>query len=312
MGFDSPAGTTESPWARAFTAVALGEDNRPAQRWDRWLWAAMLGAFVVSAVVIVTLTMGPGSESVAAALRDAPGLTTASGTARFQMTMTLTADGVTVTPLQLEGAIDFEHKSSQLTLPARGRLVEELRQTGGLVYLASPFVELPAGAHWVAITTDDKKGNPQINQEFASTDPSSGLQFLSGVNDARVLDHLPIDGVDVTHYGFTLDLESLINQLGNSSGAFGSALDEVKSMVDLAHVPGEVWIDTEGRVRRFLIRIDASVSGKSVSAVEVLHFSNFDEPVTVDPPASNDTLPLSAVPDLLSRLAAGTQKLSPQ
>jgi len=111
------------------------------------------------------------------------------------------------------------------------------------------------------ITPADVKADASLAGSLGSGDPTSGLQFLSAIaGDPTVVGHDAIDGVNATHYAFTLNLQSYFDRVGSATTAVGvpgiaAALEQLKALVDLTKLPGEAWIDADGRVRRFTLTI---------------------------------------------------------
>lgn len=121
-----------------------------------------------------------------------------------------------------------------------------------------------------------------------------------------------VDGAAVTHYAFTLDFTAFFARVGEASKALGSsatatALKQLASLINLSSVPGEAWIDGNGRVRRFDFTIAAAAEGHTVKVVEDLNFSYFDEPVVVAVPAASDTVSFRDFPDFFSKVAAAAR-----
>jgi len=287
----------------------LEELSPPRSRHPRFWAGAVVLVVVVTAAAALTLT-GTPYKSAVVVLSEAAARTTGSGTARSSTVESLTIDGVTNKPLDVEASEDFGHKSARLTLfDGHGNAIETARTIAGVTYVSIPGApdRLPGGAHWVSITPADMKLDPSV-ASLGSSDPSSGLQFLSAIaGSPRIVDHDPLDLVTVTHYAFTLDLQSLFDRLGkgvNALGvpAIGAALEQLKSLVDLTKVPGEAWIDTDGRVRRFTMTLNVAEAGRMLNVVSDTRFSHFDEPVTVPAPPASDTVPFRQVPHFFSDL----------
>jgi hypothetical protein len=276
-----------------------------------WIMSAVLVVVVGTAVVAVA---GSGSrwKSAVAVLSDASARTTGSGTAHITSVETVTGGGVSETPVRVEGDEDFKNKTASVTIFNHAdEPIESLRSVRGVGYVSTTLagVPLPGGAHWMSITPADEKADASLAGSLGSSDPSSGLQFLSAIaGDPRVLDHDAIDGVKATHYAFTLNLQSYFDRVGSATTAMGvpsiaSALEQLKALVDLTKLPGEAWIDADGRVRRFTLTIELSEGGQTIKAVADIRFTGFGEPLAVAPPAAADTVPFRSDPHYFSDLA---------
>src|SRR5262249_55327122 len=156
------------------------------------------------------------------------------------------------------------------TMSALGRDVESIRVIGGVTYISAPGVALPNNSHWVSLRPKDL-GLSSGQSPLGSNDPNSGLQYLSAVQgDPRALGSASIDGVDTTHYAFTIDIKSSMDQMSRASGKLGVPSlggGELNGLLDLTKIPAQAWIDHDGRVRQFQMTIAVSALGQSVKAV---------------------------------------------
>lgn len=316
MDFDEherDAGEPSSAAAAPALPVADIEElsPRPGRRPRLWALSAAFVTVVVVAALVFTL---PGShwKSPVVVLGEAAARTTASGTARSSSDEIVTIGSQTIEPVHIEGAEDFGAKTSTLTVfDSNQNTIETVRSLAGTSYISIPAAPdpLPGGAHWVAVTAADLELDPSVVSNVGSADPSSGLQFLSAIDgNPRVVDHDPLDLVKVTHYAFTLDLQSLFDRLKEGSSALGvpgfaSGLEKVKSLVDLTKIPGEAWIDSAGRVRRLTMTIGIVEAGQSLKVVTDVRFSHFNEAVTVAEPDASDTVRFKDVPHFFSDFA---------
>ena len=293
----------------------LGElvDVTPPPGRRPMLWGLSLAVVIVLATAtLVVVGVGSATKSPALVLSQAQGRTS-STTAHTSAVETLTLNGQTTTILNLEGDEDFGNKSAAVTVNVGGRKLEDVRNLAAVTYLSVPVVALPNGAHWVSFTKADLKGT-SASSALGSTDPGQGLAFFSAVDgDPRVLDKGRLDGVSVTHYGFNLNLASFFDRMQQQGKAlnapgFGSALSQLKSIIDLTKVPGEAWIDGGGRVHRFDLTLEFSQAGVSGKVVVDSRFSSFGEPVHVEAPAASDTVAFRDVPNFFNELANGAAK----
>jgi hypothetical protein len=232
------------------------------------------------------------------------------------MVETLTTNGQTLPIVDLSGATDYAHKRSALTMTSQGSTVLEIRQERDVSYMSTPLVALPDGAHWIVVRPADLRLGSGPSG-LGSTDPSSGLQYLSAIKGNPVVaGHEQVDGTDTTHYTFTIDLEAFLARLAKGSkalgaNAFGSSLEQLRGVVDLAKLPAQAWIDGDGRVRKFRYDLNASQGGESVKVAAVLTFSHFNEPVSVSPPPASDTITFSQFPGFFTELGSAGQGSTP-
>jgi hypothetical protein len=293
---------TQQPLAE-MEPVPARKSKRPAL-WGIGIVVAI--ALAVSAVLVATNTTQKAATVV---LSQAAARTTAGGTARSHTEVTVSVNGRNELTLGGEGASDFGTKSGSFTITI-GSTTERLRSVGGVTYVSVSGVDLPRGAHWVSITAADLKITPDAKAATGTADPRSGLQFLSAVDgNPRILENTQVDGVDVTHYAFSLNLRSFFQKVAKASdelsgSSLASSLEQLDKIVDLSALPGEAWIDDQGRVRKFQFTIEASAEGEHTKSVDSFSFSHFDEPVSVELPSASDTVPFRDVPDFFSRIAS--------
>gem|GEM_PF-5895046 len=136
-------------------------------------------------------------------------------------------------------------------------------QAGTVSYVRFPAVadRLPAGKSW--IRTDGKANVQGFDlDQFATSDPRTLLDLLKAASaEIETLGTEELHGVETTHYRATIDpreyakagptetreeLFSLVEQMGVQSG--------------LATVPVDVWLDSEGLVRKLSLEISASAA----------------------------------------------------
>jgi len=282
----------------ALSPIADLEPVPPRRRRNPILW--ILSVVVVGVLIAGSLVLG-GNDTKAwpatVVLSQAAARTTSAGTARVGMTVSATVNGEEQAIVTGEGASDYGNQSSAMTLKI-GPVTEEIRLVHDVGYASLPGNLLPNGAHWVSITKADMKLDPQSSAGLGASDPSSGLQFLSAVDgNPIVVGNEQVDGVDTTHYTFTLDLKAMMQRVGDSAAAlnssFGRELKTLGSLIDLSNLPGEAWIDSDGRVRKFVITIAIAQAGQDGKVIEELRFSHFNEPVVVQTPPASETVPFS-------------------
>jgi hypothetical protein len=296
MQFDEPA-----------APLGYVEDVSPPPKLGPRSWGLTVGLVIIFvAAGVIAVNIRPTTKSAILVLSQASARTTSSGSVRIHETETLTLDGRTIPFMDAEGARDFAHKAGVLTVKI-GRLSEQVRDVAGVGYLSVPIVELPRGAHWVSFTQADLNLSPNA-ANTVNSDPTSGLQFLSAIaGNPRVVEHGQLDGIAVTHYAFTVDIRSLVDRLRTANKTMnvpglGASLDKLGSLVNLSKLPGEAWIDGDGRVRRFDIDIAIAAQSQTAKMHLDMRFSDFDQPVAIQAPAASDTVPFRDVPGFFSEI----------
>lgn len=261
------------------------------------LIVGVVGAFVVG---------GSSKPSPTALVTDAPTTTFREGTAHF--TSTVAISGPANVSFTLAGVSDFANKSTEMQLSVAG-ISETVNLIGGVEYLHTSLLTLPGGAHWVKILPQDL-GVSAAPTTAASGDPTQGLQFLGAmVGSPTVVGTGTVDGVSTTHYHVILNLQSLFARVGQAesslSPTFAVGFQALQGQVDLTRIPGDVWLDPAGRVRRFSYTLNLHVGAAPISEVDTTDFSDFGAHVQVSAPAASDTVPFSAVKSQLSSILSG-------
>lgn len=149
----------------------------------------------------------------------------------------------------------------------------EVRFVNGVEYFTSPTFATLGGAQWIKFTPIAPPiGIPQTDRPTGLGGLSNnGVQFLAGVNSAQLVGTSVIDRVPVTQYSFTTSLEKAVQA---DPGLIDLGLVELltsrSSQVDITHMPGDVWLDDQGRVRR----MNLSVSGHGFALVMANSFNH--------------------------------------
>jgi hypothetical protein len=283
------------------------EQQRGRRPWPAFVLTVLVIAGVVAGVVVATRPSGP---SPATRVRAAAAKTVGARSAQFKLTIDVSVGGANQTTITTTGSSDFAAKATQMQFSADG-VSETILSVNGDGYLQLPpdLVRLPAGARWIAITPADVGGSASLGN-IGSSDPTQGLEFLGAlVGSPVVVDHEQLDNVPVTHYKIVADLQSLFAKVGsvesNVLPVFAKGYQAVASSNDLAHFPLDVWLDSQGRVRRFDQTLNANISGTRLTEVESMTFSNFGVPVTVSAPDPSQTVPFAQVKAQISALTSG-------
>ncbi len=272
--------------------------------------------FVVTAVVlsVVSLACGGGDAeetSPESALAQVAANTAGSGAARVSSTVTRMieslADPLTMTG---EGVVDFASQRSQITMD----LSELAAATGGLVggemesrlvdlviYMRFPpgLAQLPSGKSWVRL--DLRAGaealgiDVQALMQQAGTDPTQWLDFIeSAGDDFTVVGEEEVRGVPTTHYRGTIDFRKL------AAEGPENLRETYESMIELSGVDEvrmEIWLDDEGRARRYEydqpLPSSGTVQGTQTVTTE---YYDFGVEVDVEPPPADQVIDVSELP----------------
>jgi len=161
---------------------------------------------------------------------------------------------------------------------------------GNTIYVRSPLISqrLPGGKQWVKVDLQKaaKAGNVDLGS-LLSTNPTPGgaLAYLQGSTVIKKLGSEKVDGVPTTHYRVVVDLQKAADR---ASGSDRDALEQAIKAAGTSTLPVDVWIDSQGYVRKIDYHLQAS--GQSGDLTMVLH--DFGSPVPITAPATNEVVDL--------------------
>jgi hypothetical protein len=289
--------TAQSDW----TATPYIETMPPARPRGFSLLAGVVAALLIAGAVGAVIEVHRSHEqgNPVAMINAAPGLTTHGGTAHFTANVAISLGGQAGPSITMSGATNFVNNESEMSISSAG-LSSTIRLVSGVEYFQSSVIPLPAGAHWVEILPQDLGLSGTQPGLAGSGDPTQGLQFLgSTVGPPVKVGHGTVEGTSVTHYSVVFDLATLFARVGKAEGSisptFAKGFEALAGKVDLAHIPGNVWLDSAGRVRQFSYTIAFQTAGQAFSEVETTTFSKFGSSVEVTAPPAGETVPFSAV-----------------
>lgn len=166
---------------------------------------------------------------------------------------------------------------------------------GGATYLCWPgFATLTGGR---ACGTVDLGG---LASGAVSDDPRVFLRVIAGADSVTEVGHEDVDGTETTHLAGTLTMRHALEQLPPAQAdAITAQLTptmngSVEAGLD-APIPFDVWIDGEGRVRRFSQTIDRAAFGDPSSgplSVD-LRFRGFGDDIDIAVPDPADVADLA-------------------
>lgn len=233
--------------------------------------------------------------------------TTAEGTARLTMHMTMTMPQGEVT-MDAEGSQDFTNQRGEMTMTMQ--MPPEAGAMGGeqkiemvfadlIVYMKFPMMSelVPGSKAWISM--DLQKMGEEAGMDFGSlmqsggNDPSQMLEWLRGVSgDIEVVGEEEVRGAPATHYRGTIDLKKVLHHMaGEMRSQMESSIDEMTETLGASTFPIDVWIDGEGRVVRMVQSFDFE-KGTAAGAFMTMTMDFFDFGTPVDikvPPASQTT-----------------------
>ncbi len=202
-----------------------------------------------------------------------------------------------------KGSIDEHEKSGQMTmdlsgipgiasLPGGGSSIQVIYQFP-VIYMNMPFLagKLPEGKTWMKLDLSQaaKSAGVDLSQlsSIGQNDPTQFLSYLRASSGAVVsLGSETVDGVSTTHYSATLQLSKILEQLpGDQQAAAKAALEQLgSSTTGVGGIPVNVWVDTQGRVRRMQMSFGGSAG---ISGSITIDYKSYGAvPPIVPPPAS--------------------------
>lgn len=241
----------------------------------------------VAAVLALAVGCGSGSSSSSpdtleplAAVRAAASTTADAGSSRFALTSTTQVAGQTV-EVTGEGLYDAASRTGSATMQLPGGAgTMEQRFLGDDLYLT-----VPGQPGFFRLSTKDLVGTSLEN----AAAPTGSLDALEAVSDdVRRTGEEDVRGEPTTRYEGTLDAQKALEQLG---GAVRELADRGVDMQAVDDVPFAVWLDDEGRLRRFRseLELTATAEGETqaFTSTTLLELYDFGVDVQVEPPPAD-------------------------
>ena len=227
---------------------------------------ALLVAGVATAYV-----RGNTSESPLAAVQAAATRTTDANTA--QVSATVKADsGPLANGVTIDGGFDFSNHRGRLEIdpsrfgaPGIGKIQAIFDYSSGIiVYMKFPAAAAQEldGKQWVKMDVSALMRQAGLDVDLGSlvqgqsNDPTSGLQVLRGADNVVKVGTEQVRGTDTTHYRADASLDKAIAQAPTPAARDG--ITKIASLYTVRTFPMDVWIDSDGRARRFQFSVDTS------------------------------------------------------
>ena len=271
---------------------------------------------LTAAVGAVALAACGASVSPTTVVAHAPTRTTAGKTAKIVEQIAITPATGTAQHLTSSGVGDFATHRFDLTTTVGGQSIEVVL-SGTTIYEKAPSLTSATSKPWVAIDLNAIGKLVGVNGlgnlvQSESTDPTSGLQFLTGATGpVTVVGHNLVRGVPTTHYAVTTSLDAAV---ARAPAAEQPGLRRFIASFGVHATVANVWIDGQGRVRRYHYTIayrptTATAAGvpagalpKSVEVTTDLY--DFGTAALISIPPRAQTANLSQVPSPLAPGAA--------
>jgi hypothetical protein len=246
---------------------------------------------------------GSRIEVAAPTVLQALATTNAQETARVAMTVEMTgipggeefgmtADGV----MSLDGTLlDIESH-----VEAAGESLEmSMRVVEGVLYARiSGVPNAPDG--WMKMNPADL-GVGAADTLGTTSDPGQFLDYLYGVADSvQEVGREEVRGVDTTHYFASIDLTRAAESESVPPEVRDELLQQIASLgLALPPIPADVWVDDEGRVRKFEMLMDfgdflGGFGGEGAPAMNIIvtvELYDFGVDADVEPPPADEIIP---------------------
>ena len=218
---------------------------------------------------------------------------------------TITGEGV--------GNLDGKNARVVMQMPMFGEM--EVRYVGSTIYQKMPesfAADMTAGKQWIEIDYDK-----MMQEEYGASlsemqggmqgAPADQLSYLKGVSDSvEEVGTEEVRGAPTTHYRAEVDLDKSAPEDPEARRAFEKATEALRT----EKIPTEVWIDEEGRVRRYeMIMPMALPEGESPTGegdptmTMTAEYYDFGTPVNVEPPPEDQTIPFEKLMEMQQQQA---------
>ncbi|MFJ8107611.1 hypothetical protein [Streptomyces sp. NPDC096132] len=274
------------------------------ERWHRrcgWRGVAVVAGLVVGGCAGAVGCSGSGGgagggedarggEAVELLHRSADALR-AAGSSRARTSMEMATGGTRVT-IRGEGVYDYRRQLGQLRVllpqdPAgtsEHRPITELLAPGAL-FMKNRGAGVPDDK-WVRVETATLSDGNLVTG--GATDPFAAAEVLRGARTATFVGRTEVAGTAVRHYRGTADLAVAADDA--SAGSRGALAAAAKGFAT-AHVPFDVYLDDDGRIRKVRHRF-SFVNGRqrqeAVAVASTTLLYDFGTPVDVRLPAARD------------------------
>lgn len=267
---------------------------------------------MVAAVAL--LAVGCDSDSKKAAISPidavtvtAPEQTAAAETAKTTFTISGLGPG-SGADVSADGAFNLTEGRGVITtdLPAvAGIQLGEVEAVldGGALYLKVPdLLADQVGKKWVKLDVgevSDKLAGIDISglARAGTGNPTYALDNLRGATNVSVVGEERVRGDKTTHYRATIDTNKAVDAAPADER---DALRKANDFLGNQRIPADIWLDTEGRLRKLQYTVDPAKSGAPGSddagkPTFTYELYEFGTPVNADVPSDDDTANLADV-----------------
>jgi hypothetical protein len=173
----------------------------------------------------------------------------------------------------------------------------EAIRDGDIVYIRFPLIakDLPAGKTWIKGDAKDlsqaELGQMSEFGSLAGTDPRDVFGLLEAVSGSiDTIGSEQVRGVETSHYRATIDLAKLEQLVPEEQRQSLGGIDQGARQAGLSELPVDVWVDSEQRIRKLSIDLDAKQPGTdaAVKASVVIELYDYGTPLELALPPADE------------------------
>jgi hypothetical protein len=239
----------------------------------------------------------------------------ASGGARVEGDMLVRAPDLVI-PMRMDGAVSFEDHEAQFVMDyaeggiagATARQMEVARREADFpvrlvmrtdeTYASTPSIVRRGredGVRWIKVDLEeaDEQGEFDLSgiNQMSEINPEAMLRFLKTVADARESGSRTIDGVATTRYTATVDIRDYPETVEPERRE--AAERTVDLLIEAWGSPTHrvnVWIDSDGLIRREEFSYSFTDAGEKVRAELVLDYLDAGKPQEIEVPDGDEVV----------------------
>ena len=278
----------------------------------RGRWAVIAAALTIVAAAAVTSGCGGGSSASSALPLDpvaaAATKTQNAGAARIRFTMALKSPELQGRAFRLRGVGAIDGASSEVSFRLGSMLGQmglppaqmaklgkasmkaiTIEQNGDYVmYMRLGFLssQIPGGKQWIKLDFSKlgKSAGLDFDKLFSGSQfqPSDLLGTLKSEGaTVRKVGPATVEGSATTRYRVTVDLAKALQSKGLSSPLLSSIAGKMKTISE------NVWVSTNGLVRRVQVSYGLSQGGKSIGMAMTMDIYDYGAHLKIAPPPSS-------------------------
>jgi hypothetical protein len=280
------------------------------------LLAGVVGVLACAGAAIVLLAGGsggagaggvPSAGSASVSLARAAYVTSQAPGFRFQMNVSAKF-GEHDLQLTGEGAMDERSLEGSVSMSVEGqKLTELIKNPYAYIQLPSGAAAVGEGKPWVRANLNaytQALGAPSPFQGDTSR-PAQTLGVLDASGDVTKVGGEDVRGVATTHYHAQVDTAHLAS---SASPADASRYAEVlEKLTGSDSLPVDVWIDAQGRVRRFSLALQAHTPGGPLDETVSMELFDFGPQPAITVPSEAEVTDITGA--LASQASGALQQL---